>query len=208
MRTAYGSGASWARVATATQAHEALVARGFATQSVRKSTGPRRAAAEHVTTNHGHSAVRAVAELRRGGRAYGHRAEAQRPCARSPNRGAQVRMHGHLREMRGRCRRRRAACPACHAVRTVTGSEHTCPPEATACMDCGGVMPCRQAGAITELRHRGRACGRLAMATGAGEAGADHSTAGSLSPYALAPICSRLASVGGQGRIASAPASA
>ena len=46
----------------ATQGHEALVARGFATQSVRKSTGPRRAAAEHVTANRDHRAVREVAE--------------------------------------------------------------------------------------------------------------------------------------------------
>ena len=40
------------------------MARGFATHRVRKSTGPRRAAAEHVTANRGHRAVRAVAEPR------------------------------------------------------------------------------------------------------------------------------------------------
>ena len=38
------------------------MARGFATHRVRKSTGPRRAAAEHVTANRDHRAVREVAE--------------------------------------------------------------------------------------------------------------------------------------------------
>jgi|LSQX01.3.fsa_nt_gb hypothetical protein len=60
----HSSGVSWTEVAAATSVHEELVARGFATRSVRKSAGTRRAAAEHVTANHGHRAVRARTWLR------------------------------------------------------------------------------------------------------------------------------------------------
>ena len=64
VRDAHSSGASWAAVARQLLPMRRWWPCGFGTRRVRKSSGPRRAAAEHVTANRVLGAVHAVAEVR------------------------------------------------------------------------------------------------------------------------------------------------
>ena len=70
VRVTHSSGVSWTTVAAQLQAMKRWWPCGFATRRVRKSSGPRRAAAKRTTANPRHRAVRAGARLRPPGRSH------------------------------------------------------------------------------------------------------------------------------------------
>jgi hypothetical protein len=70
VRSAHSSGASWPAVARQLQAMKRWWPCGFATRRVRKSSGPRRAAAKRTTANPRPRAVHAGARLRPPGRSH------------------------------------------------------------------------------------------------------------------------------------------
>ena len=70
VRATHSSGVSWTTVAAQLQSMKRWWPCGFATRRVRKSSGPRRAAAKRTTANPRHRAVRAGARLRPPGRSH------------------------------------------------------------------------------------------------------------------------------------------